>query len=242
MKRLWKGLIAALILVFSLSGAALAAELVVNGGFETGDATGWTAVNMGSGGGDFFIMSGTTTPINSFTVLPPPDGTYAAMTDQLGAGTHILYQDIAVPAGGSTQFSATIYLNNQAGAWIIGPGLDSTTTPNQQFRVDIMNPAAAADDVGAGVLMNVYQTQPGDSSTLGYTTISADLSAYAGQTVRIRFAEVDNQFYLNTGVDQVSAISTVAAAVPTMNEWGMIVFMLLAGVGSIFFLKRRQQA
>lgn len=89
--------------------------------------------------------------------------------------------------------------------------------------------------------MNVYQTQPGDPLTLGYTTISADLSAYAGRTVRIRFAEVDNQLYLNAGVDQVSAVSA-EAAVPTMTEWGMIVFMLLAGAGSVCFLRRRQKA
>ena len=32
-----------------------------------------------------------------------------------------------------------------------------------------------------------------------------------------------------------------ASAVPTMNEWGMIIFMALAGLGSAFYLRKRRQ-
>ncbi len=32
------------------------------------------------------------------------------------------------------------------------------------------------------------------------------------------------------------------AAVPTMTEWGMIIFMVLAGLGSIHYLRRQKQA
>jgi hypothetical protein len=30
--------------------------------------------------------------------------------------------------------------------------------------------------------------------------------------------------------------------IPTMNEWGMIIFMLLAGVGSVYYLRRHRRA
>ena len=33
-----------------------------------------------------------------------------------------------------------------------------------------------------------------------------------------------------------------AAPVPTMNEWGMMIFMLLAGLGAVYALKRRRRA
>jgi hypothetical protein len=33
-----------------------------------------------------------------------------------------------------------------------------------------------------------------------------------------------------------------ALAVPTMTEWGMIIFIVLAGLGSIIFLRRQQKA
>jgi hypothetical protein len=222
-------------LILFTSGICMAAQSVVNGGFETGDFTGWTVVNGGAS--EFVVMSGTL--IGHFTVLSPPAGTYAAMTLEESPGFSILYQDIAVPAGGSTNFSATIYLENFADTWVNGPGLSYTGGPNQQFRVDIMNPAAAVDDVGTGVLLNVFQTQPGDPLTLGYTQIQADLTPFTGQTVRIRFAEAVNEEELLAGVDQVSATTTFS--VPTMNEWGMILFMLFAGFGSIYYMRRQKR-
>jgi hypothetical protein len=35
--------------------------------------------------------------------------------------------------------------------------------------------------------------------------------------------------------------SPTPAAVPTMNEWGMIIFIVLAGLGSLYYLKRRRR-
>ena len=32
------------------------------------------------------------------------------------------------------------------------------------------------------------------------------------------------------------------ASVPTMNEWGMIIFILLAGLGAVFYLRRQKSA
>jgi len=75
--------------------------------------------------------------------------------------------------------------------------------PNQQFRVDIMDPSADDFDVGSGVLANVYQTQPGDPLQSGYDNIVFNLDAFGGQTVRLRFAEVDNSGNFNVGVDGV---------------------------------------
>ena len=43
-----------------------------------------------------------------------------------------------------------------------GPDLSYLTDPNEQARIDIMDPAAEAFDVGAGVLSNLFQTNPGD--------------------------------------------------------------------------------
>ncbi len=35
---------------------------------------------------------------------------------------------------------------------------------------------------------------------------------------------------------------TAPAAIPTMTEWGMIIFMVLAGLGSVYYLRRRRPA
>ncbi len=33
---------------------------------------------------------------------------------------------------------------------------------------------------------------------------------------------------------------TAATSVPTINEWGMIIFMVLAGLGSLYYLVRNR--
>lgn len=66
------------------------------------------------------------------------------------------------------------------------------------------------------VLQNVFQAQPCDLLVSGYAFVNADipvlLVSRAGQTLRLRFAEVDNQLTFNFGVDAVSLDTTTAAA------------------------------
>jgi hypothetical protein len=170
---------------------------ILNGSFEAGDFSGWQTVGPG-----LIVYSGTTLPNTGNTVLAPPHGTYAAVTDSATAATRILYQNVAIPASGSSNLYATVYVENLAADYIIGPDL-GTANPNQQMRVDIMDPSYPVDDVGNGVLLNLFQTNPGDPLSIGYTGISADLTPYAGTTVRFRVAEVDNQFFFHGAVDNV---------------------------------------
>lgn len=36
------------------------------------------------------------------------------------------------------------------------------------------------------------------------------------------------------------AVAANNAPVPTMTEWGMLIFMLLAGLGSIYYMRQRR--
>jgi len=181
-------------------------HLIDNGSFETGTSAGWTTFDAAGSNGGFIIASDTILPTSNNVVLAPPESTYAAITDQDSQGTHILYQDVVLPADRHATLRATIYLRNLAADYAIAPtaGLaHDGGEANQQFRVDVMDPTAPLTDVGAGVLLNVYQTDPGDPLETGYIQLTADLTPFAGQTVRIRFAEVDNQLFLHAGVDAV---------------------------------------
>jgi hypothetical protein len=175
----------------------------LNGSFETGDFTSWVTYDHPEGDPDGFIVTRDTT-LPAMTILAPPDSAYAAVTTQIGPGLHIVYQDVALPAGRTATFRATVYVATAASAFVIAEtaGLGFLGEANQQFRVDVMDPAAAPD-VGAGVLRLIYQTQPADPTSSGYIVLTADLSAFAGRTVRIRFAEVDNQDVLYAAVDAV---------------------------------------
>jgi hypothetical protein len=57
------------------------------------------------------------------------------------------------------------------------------------------------------ILATVFQTKVGDPLTLAPTPITFDLTPFAGTTVRIRFAEVDNQLFFNASVDSVAIAS-----------------------------------
>jgi len=193
-----------------LAAPAQAAPLILNGSFESGFAN-WTRADQLGSEGTFALQTGTTSPVIGISVPAPPGGTFAAMTDALGPGSHVLYQDFVVPVGtlsGSLMFD--VFIGNRAGTFVTPASLDfSTPALNQQARVDILaggaNPFSLA---GADLLMNVFQTAAGSPAVTGYNSISVNLSALlaanAGKTLRLRFAEVDNVSVFNFGVDRVN--------------------------------------
>ncbi len=190
------------------------AQLITNGGFEVGLA-GWTRLDQTGSDGTFFAQSGGTSPLNGFPVVSPPEGVRAAMTDAGAGGSHVLYQNFVVPSGvqnASLIFEA--FINSDAN-FIVPANLDWAATNragglnlNQQARVDIMTATADPFSVGSGdILRNLFQTHPNDPLTAGYTTVPTDitalLQAHQGETLRLRFAEVDNVSFFNFGVDNV---------------------------------------
>jgi hypothetical protein len=226
-------------------------NLILNGSFESNGGVGtstfsnWTATDLAGGTGSWFVQTGTGSPLNNFSVPAPPNGAFAAMTDQGGPGTHVLIQSFVVPAGGVT--SATLsfnwYVNNQSGGgFVINPiGLDHTDGANQHARVDILTSAAAPFSTApSDVLLNAFITNPGDPTVSGYNTLSVDvtalLNANAGNTLQLRFAEVDNQLFFAFGADNVSLLFSV----PEPTTWALMGVTLVAGTGT--YLWRRRQA
>lgn len=215
--------------------------LLTNGGFEGGFSS-WTVVDQTGSDGSFLLQTGALSPLTLTPVEPPPEGTSAAMTDAMGPGSHVLYQDFLVPMfvpGAFAMFS--LYINNAAPDFFTPPHLDFASTAsdpllriNQQARVDIMTTGADPFSVAPGdVLQTLFQTQPGDPLVSGYQNFLVDitplLQARQGQTLRLRFAETDNVLNFNFGVDAVDV-----NLVPEPSTW---VMMALAAV--LLFLTRR---
>ena len=132
----------------------------------------------------------------------PPEGRYAAVTDMTAPGARILYRDVALAE--RTRLRFTMFYDN-AGEFASPESLDfDGREANQQFRVELLDPAAPADTTSAKhVLATIFTTAPGDPSKLAPKTVTFDLSRWAGQRVRIRFAQVDNRGPLRAGVDDV---------------------------------------
>ena len=161
-------------------------ELVRNGGFETGDLTGWGVRTIGLGG--FTINDGKLDPQSFDGPSPPFEGDFSVITDQTGGGHHVLYQDIFVPPDAR---NATL-------RWMDKIRNHSTQYDfNQFFRVEIRN---TADEV----LQVLFTTEPGFPLTNNWTARTFDMGKFRGRTVRLAFVEEDHQGYFNIHLDNVS--------------------------------------
>ena len=201
-------LAAAALAVLLAPGVARAA-IVTNGDFETGSLSGWQVDDFLPGSGSWFAYKGTTAPgPGAATVSAPPQGSFAAVTSQSAPGRHILYQDVALPPGGSV-YKLSLFAYYTTGVPLSNPDtLDPAVIPNEQYRIDVMKPTAALDSVASGdILRTVFSTSSTSPMTLAPTEKGEDLTAFAGQTVRLRFAEVDNQAPLHASTDAVSVES-----------------------------------
>ena len=221
--------------LFGLLATANASPILTNGSFESGLA-GWTAVDQAGGSGTWFSQTGASSPLNGFAVPAPTAGTSAAMTDQTGPGSHVLYQDFLVPTGvTAADLSFDYFISNQAGVFFTPNTLDFIPEPNQQSRVDIITTSADPFSVAAADVL--FALLAPNANTLAYQTFAMNLTgflqAHEGETLRLRFAEVDNQLFFNMGVDAVNL--DVVSEVPEPAT------LVLFGSGAaVVFLRRRR--
>lgn len=198
----------------SLSAAPAGAVEVVNGGFETGNFKGWE-VRQATSAGNWFTYKGTEPKIpherGAVSVQPPPQGAFAAITDQANPETLLLYQDLQLEPGTAYKLSLLAYYDSYSA--LTSPSPDTLSVDeealgsksNQQFRIDVMKTGAAPDSVAPeDVLLNLFHTRSGGARKMDPTRLVADLAPFAGQTVRLRIAVAATEEVLNGGVDAVS--------------------------------------
>lgn len=206
--------VAALACVALIAPAGGGAATVVNGDFETGTLKGWNAYRV-TELGDWYAYSGTDTPISdrqtAGPVQPPPQGAFAAVSDEINPDTVILWQEVALEPGRSHWLGLLAYYDTYKPIAVPAPDTLSVDEfqlggqANQQFRIDVMRVGSPLESLDpADILATAFRTQPGAAKTMGPTLRTADLSAFAGQTVRLRIAVAAGEEILNAGVDAVA--------------------------------------
>jgi hypothetical protein len=224
-------------LAVALAGStASAQQQIVNGGFETGDFTGWNVANQAGGSGDFYTSMGCT-PLNCFTTNGPRSGSWYAVTDQTGPGAHEIWQSFTLSgAAASAIFKFSIADLNQASGTANFGDLDYTSVPNQHVRVDIFS--GSYSPFATSSLQSFFTGATTELGGTGYIDFTFDVTSLlsAAGTYTVRFAEVDNQFFHNFSVDDVSLAVTATPEPASMT-------LLATGlVGIAVSARRRRKA
>ncbi|MEZ6069156.1 MAG: DVUA0089 family protein [Pirellulales bacterium] len=198
-----------------------AAELVENGGFETGNFSGWTTTTTaqpfrpwavsGAGDGGGFDLD----------VTAPQDGNFVAWNgfDGIGPMTFTMSQDIVIPAAAPAallQWQDRVQWNFQLG--------DVATEP-RTYDVQVRDPATNA------LIETIYSfsTSTQDvnpTGDTGWLSHAVDLSAYIGSTIRLQFEEYIPQSSTGPAQIEFDAISLITNdAPPTTNVDALLRFV-----------------
>jgi hypothetical protein len=188
----------------SLAFTASATQLFVNGGFETGDTTGWVLTNSVGSSGSFFVTSSAVTPLTGNPTAGAGGGTYYAVSDQFGPGSYALTQSFVDPIGTTSAIlSFDVFVNDVFG---LGGSLG---------EVDLL---AGGSNAITGIPISIFYSA--DTFDVGgapnpYVHISLNISSFMtpGQTYTIRAIDTDTGPF-NLGVDDFSLIATSATPEP----------------------------
>ncbi|MCC9599430.1 PKD domain-containing protein [Stieleria sp. JC731] len=169
-------------------------ELIVNGDFETANFDGWD-IGQVSPDSRFVLNDGTEFAPGLGSTLAPISGTFDAISLGTGPGTRTLYQIVTVPEAFS---HATLSWSDR----IYNFASQGFVDPEQEFRVTL--------ETATGQLISeVFSTNPGDAVEQPGPNersfdVSSILAGYAGQEIRVRFAERDTFNYQHIAIDDVS--------------------------------------
>jgi hypothetical protein len=243
---------AALVLAASIANATT----IINGGFETGDLTGWTLIEPNPS--TFPNLPNNANVYGSGMVAPggwpfftsaPSEGSYAFLNRFDGSGNMRLYQPILVTA------DAPIIEFDYRAAWAIGISVPATQdrtfvvnlrTGPPESRVDhptlILTAQHGAFIPGVCNLAGCSAPPgtPGFVPDTGLLTGSVDMTPFIGDTTAALVFQwnIPQSFY-GPGFFQLDNVRAVAA-VPEPGAYAM----LLAGLGLLGFaaLRRKQSA
>ena len=218
------------------------AASITNGGFETGDHTGWTVVKQENSGGDRFITEGATTQLTGSSIPNPTEGSFFSVTAQGGPGSYVLFQDIVLESDSSHTLSFDWFAQDYFNAGVSDAGnMSKDSFPNHHFRVDIVDTSFTdwfGPSSSAGVLANLISPTAEAPLVEGFNNATFDLTAFSGSTVRLAFRNVEYKGFFHAGVDNVQIQSASIASVPEPTT----ILGLLALGGAGFVSRRKKQA
>lgn len=197
--------------VSSIAGSTCAsvnvADLVPNGGFESGSFAPWTANVTGATVSWDVSSTGATVQGPAITVAPQQGSQVAVFSNFSPSRGVLLSSPFTVPPGNSAVSVALAYKNGH-NAWVLNKSnpLTAQSQTNQWLRVDVIR----GDSVALGLDKNdiaatLFDSQVGAPplEQLTYLTVTKPLSVFEGKPVRVRVMAVDTFNQLAVWVDDV---------------------------------------
>lgn len=207
-----------------------AAELIVNGGFGTGSFNGWTAVNAAGSWRTWTVSgSGAGGDSNGTDGWTVPDETHVQQ------GTRIAWHGVTANSNGQFTLTQDVVLpaaTNIRMTWIDRYQMNytqfcSTGCGTATYAVEILNTSNT-------LLQTLYTvTTPTNTNTnTGYVTHIANLTPYAGQTVRLRFRTHVTTTLQGPGQLEIDAVSvqTLQPTAAAVSVGGRVLSSIGAGI------------
>ncbi|HVE58581.1 MAG TPA: carboxypeptidase-like regulatory domain-containing protein [Pyrinomonadaceae bacterium] len=201
------------LMLFLLPLNTKAAELITNGGFETGNHTGWTTQITGSN-----YWTWAVTPANGgisevgVTTSSPIQGSFSShggFCCNTTSNPEYIQQQITIPAAQTAQLKWSDKIQSNLQTYCTPPACGSNV-----WRVQILNTSNV-------VLQTLYTftASGGAMYNTGWVNHSVSLNAYAGQTIRIRFSATYSSSISGNlngpGRNEVDAVSVQSPSTPT---------------------------
>lgn len=202
-------------------------SIVANGGFETGDYTGWT-LSEDSG----FPQNGTWTILgdgqaivpnqnvfdffdNAFVLETSPglpilyhasEGSFVAAQLQNGPEDHRMFQTVAMPSCQPSLLWDMQYANHNG----------SFEPSSEYLAVNVRDP------VTDQILATPFKTNAGDPLAIGMSSFQVDLTGFAGQVVRIDFELQIQGAPIDAAYDNIRVLCTGLVAQPPTLDFGAV--------------------
>lgn len=197
-----------MVLALAFAPGAEAAKLK-NGDFEKGNFSGWKRDATTDDGRWVIYKRGKPMPISESPKPKTIKGKFSAVSDMDGPSTMILYRDFKLPKKASLKSAIlTFHLKywNASGLWYPSLPLDDFSGNNQQFRVDLMKPKNSAkySTKKSVILKNIIRSKNSTDLESKKLKFKVNLNKWAGKTIRLRFANANNQGPLHIVVDNVN--------------------------------------
>jgi len=214
-------------------------------------------------------ISGNTASSSGGGLFNRSDGTITTMTNVTISGNTTAGVGGGISNQGTITNITNVTISGNASS-ISGGGLFNSSTGTLSLRNTIVANNTSGGNCGADVpfTSNGYNLSSDNSCTL-YFTATGDLNntiiilgpladnggltfthALLAGSPAIDTADPANfPFTDQRGIARqqglgpdIGAYEYEAASVPTMNEWGLMIFMFIAGLGSIYYLRRQREA